>query len=541
MKRPNFLWISLEDCSPRFGCYGDGVARTPNIDGLAAQGTMFPNTFCTAPVCSPSRTSVITGVPSTAMMGQHMRTTYTASELPGLPTPYHAVPPPHVKCFTEYLRAAGYYCTNNGKTDYQFESPFCAWDDNDKPKIVDAIHWRHRPDPAQPFFAVFNLEDTHERKMWADSFPEQEGDSRPTPRTDPACVTVPPFLPDTGEVRAAIARQYDFIAHNDAIVGKLLAQLEADGLADNTVVMLWSDHGEGLPRAKRFLYDSGTRVPLIVRWPGRLAAGAVDRRMVSLLDLAPTVLAAAGVACPAHCERHSLLEPAVRTHVFAHRDRMDGDYDKARSVRSAQFKYIRNDYPGRERYGYIPYRGKHAAMQAIRLEQLRGNAAFDQPCPPEELYDVESDPFEMTNLIGVPELAAVRSELREQLKTWQRDNDPHRDVGEAQMIAGLWADGERPVTEVPIAILYSEANPLGGLVGDACEVVAPARLQLACASEGASIGFREDGAGSWRIYQGTLPLRVGEHRLTLRAVRYGYAQSADRVVTIRVKPSRESH
>lgn len=535
MKRPNFLWISLEDCSPRFGCYGDGVARTPNIDALAGQGTCFPNTFCTAPVCSPSRTSVITGVPATAMMGQHMRTTYTAEEFPGLPTPYHAVPPPHVKCFTEYLRAAGYYCTNNGKTDYQFESPFCAWDANGKPRTVDEIHWRNRPDPEQPFFAVFNLEDTHESRMWPESAPQFEGDGRPAVRTDPSRVVVPPFLPDTPEVRTALARHYDYIAHNDRIVGKLLEQLEADGLAENTIVMLWSDHGEGLPRAKRFLYDSGTRVPLIVRWPGRLAAGAVDHRMVSLLDLAPTVLGAAGVPCPVHCEGHSLLEPAVRTHVFAHRDRMDGDYDKARSVRSARYKYIRNYYPGRERFGYIPYRGKHAAMQAIRLEQVRGNAGFDGACPPEELYDVTADPFEMNNLAGEPELAGVRRELREALKVWQRDNDPDRDLGEEQMVAGLWPQGVRPVTQAPIAVIYTEANPEGCLVMDEARVIGRASLQLACASEGASIGFRPEGESGWRIYQGLVRLPVGEHRLTLRAVRYGYAQSADRVVTVRVR------
>ncbi|MBC8041193.1 MAG: sulfatase [Opitutaceae bacterium] len=535
MKRPNFLWITLEDCSPRLGCYGDQVARSPHIDGLAAQGTLFTNAFCTAPVCSPSRTSVITGVSSTAMMAQHMRTTYIAEEFPGLPTPYHAVPPPHVKCITEYLRTAGYYCTNNGKTDYQFESPFCAWDANGKPRTVDEIHWRNRRDASQPFFAVFNLEDTHESRMWPDSSPQFEKDGRPTPRTDPARVVVPPFLPDTPEVRTALARHYDSIAHNDTIVGKLLAQLELDGLVDNTVVMIWADHGEGLPRAKRYLYDSGTRVPLIVRWPGRFAAGAVDRRMVSLLDLAPTVLAAAGVPCPVHCEGHSLLEPEVRTHVFAHRDRMDGEYDKARSVRSARFKYIRNYYPGQERFGYTPYRGKHPAMQAIRVEQVRGNASFAEPCPPEEFYDVEADPFEMNNLAGAAELAAVKNELRAVLKGWQRDYDPDRDLGEAQMVAGLWPAGVRPVTEAPIAVVYSEANSAGVWVKEECEVAGPAVLQLACASEGASIAFQREGESGWSIYQGLVRLPAGEHRLMLRAVRYGYAHSADRMVTVRVR------
>jgi hypothetical protein len=318
-------------------------------------------------------------------------------------------------------------------------------------------------------------------------------------------------------------------------VGKLLAQLEEDGLAENTLVMLWSDHGEGLPRAKRFLYDSGTRVPLIVRWPGRFAAGAIDERMVSLIDFAPTVLEASGLPCPVHCKGYSLLQPPTRTHVFAHRDRMDGDYDKARSVRSTRFKYIRNDYPGRERFGFIPYQGRHAAMQAIRLEQLRGNEFFDQPCPPEELYDLELDPFEMNNLIAVPEFSAVCNELRMVLNVWQRENDPDRDLGEAQMVSGLWPQGVRPVTEAPVAVLYSETQPEGILVAGECTVAGPAMLQLACASEGASVGFQIDGESAWRIYQKVICLSPGHHRLALRAVRYGYAQSEDLSLSIMVR------
>lgn len=535
MTRPNILWISLEDCSPRFGCYGDPVARTPFIDRLAEEGSVFPNAFCTAPVCSPSRTTIITGFPATAMAAQHMRTTYQAGEFPALPTPYHAVPPPHVKCFTESLRAAGYYCSNNGKTDYQFEAPFLAWDANGKPATVEEIHWRNRPDPAQPFFAVFNLEDTHESRMWEGSAPKLETDNRPHPPTDPAAVTVPPYLPDTPGVRSAIARQYDNIAHNDAIVGKLLAQLEEDGLAENTFVFLWADHGEGLPRAKRFLYDSGTRVPLILRWPGRIVAGLTDGRLVSLIDLAPTVLEAAGLPCPAHLEGHSLLQTGGRTHAFAHRDRMDGEYDKARSVRSARYKYIRNYYPGRERFGFIPYRAKHEAMRAIRLEQLRGNTAFDQPCPPEELYDLKEDPFEMTNLIARPEYQEVRRELFTALKTWQKDQDPDRDLGEEQMAGRLWPENLKPITAVPLAAIYSEKTPEGLVIDGDCEVSAPALLQLACATEGASIGFRFKDSPVWKLYQKVELLPPGIHRITIKAGRYGYAESEERVICVLVK------
>ncbi|WP_240762842.1 sulfatase-like hydrolase/transferase [Paenibacillus thalictri] len=160
--RPNILWISLEDTSPRFGCYGDPLARTPHIDNLAAEGTIYPNAFSTAGVCSPSRSAIITGMYPTSIGAQHMRTEHVNKHTPELPTPYYAVPPAYVKTFTEYLRADGYFCTNNFKTDYQFPSPLTAWDEDGK-----QAHWRHR-EPGQPFFAVFNHLLTHESSMWGD-------------------------------------------------------------------------------------------------------------------------------------------------------------------------------------------------------------------------------------------------------------------------------------------------------------------------------------------------------------------------------------
>jgi hypothetical protein len=349
-------------------------------------------------------------------------------------------------------------------------------------------------------------------------------------------VPVPPYLPDTREVREAIARQYDNIAHNDKIVGRLLEQLEEDGLAGNTLVFLWSDHGEGLPRAKRFLYDSGIRVPLILRWPGRIEAGRTDERLVSLIDLAPTVLDAAGLACPLHIEGYSLLRPPGRSHAFAHRDRLDGDYDKARAVRSSRFKYIRNYYPGRERFGCIPYREKHDAMRAIRLEQLRGNPFFDQPCPPEELYDLESDPFEVTNLAGDPAYEKERRELVAALRAWQLENDPDRDLGEEQMIKRLWPDNVQPATATPVAILHSEDHPEAVIVSDEIEVSGVALLQLTCATEGASMGYREEGEERWTLYRRALRLTPGRYALRLKAVRYGYLESEESVVRILVKP-----
>ena len=234
--RPNILWISLEDTTPRFGCYGDPIARTPNIDRLAEGGCRFPNAFSTAGVCAPSRSAIITGMYQTSIGTHYMRTAHTNKNAPNMATPYSAVPPPYVKTFTEYLRAAGYYCTNNSKTDYQFTPPITAWDDNS-----NNGHWRNR-DEGQPFFSVFNPTVTHESGMW-------ERDNRPL-TTNPDDVELPPYLPDTPKARKALARQYDNLATSDARVGELLDQLEEDGLAENTIVFLWSDHGEGLPRGK---------------------------------------------------------------------------------------------------------------------------------------------------------------------------------------------------------------------------------------------------------------------------------------------------
>ncbi|MGD2175844.1 MAG: sulfatase-like hydrolase/transferase, partial [Candidatus Brocadiaceae bacterium] len=247
-RRPNVLWISFEDTNPRYGCYGDPVARTPNLDRLAAEGRRWPNTFSTAGVCAPARSAIITGMHPISIGTHHMRTTHTNAFAPELPTPYSAVVPHYVKCFTEYLRAAGYYCTNNVKTDYQFSPPFTAWDE-----LSTEAHWRNRLDADQPFFAVFNLGRTHESGMWPEKCPEIA--------FDPDEIEVPPYFPDTPKVREAMARMYTNIEHNDGVLGDLLQQLEEDGLAEETVVFHWSDHGP-LPRGKRWPYDSGTHVPM---------------------------------------------------------------------------------------------------------------------------------------------------------------------------------------------------------------------------------------------------------------------------------------
>ncbi|MCZ7647280.1 MAG: sulfatase [Planctomycetota bacterium] len=365
--RPNILWFSMEDTTPRFGCYGDKLARTPNLDRLAAGGCIYPNAFCVSGVSAPSRAAIVTGMYPTTLGAQHMRTTHIDKRTPELPTPYDAVVPPYVKCFPEYLRMAGYYCTNNEKTDYQFAPPFTAWDECGK-----TGHWRNRREPGQPFFAVFNPTVTHESGMW----PKPD---KPL-RTDPDAVELPPYLPNTRKAREALARQYDNIAESDARLGEILGQLEADRLAENTLVFVWSDHGEGLPRRKRWPYDSGTRIPLIVRWPGTLQPGSRNERLVSLVDLGPTVLSLCGVPLPAHCQGQPFLGPLEkpREYVYSTRDRHDNAYDMVRSVRDTRYRYVRHFYPGTPYLPWVPYRNRHPVAQELYRLHAEGKLEGDQ-------------------------------------------------------------------------------------------------------------------------------------------------------------------
>ena len=530
-RRPNILWISLEDTTPRFGCYGDPVARTPNIDRLAAGGCRFPNAFSTAGVCAPSRSAIITGMYQTSIGTHHMRTTHTNQNTPDMPTPYSAVPPPYVKTFTEYLRGAGYYCTNNSKTDYQFTPPSTAWDD-----CSNTGHWRNREE-GQPFFSVFNPTVTHESGMW-------ERENRPPLTTNPDDVQLPPYLPDTQKSREALARHYDNLATADARVGELLAQLEEDGLAENTIVFLWSDHGEGLPRGKRWPYDAGIRIPLIVRWPGELSPDSVSEQLVSLIDLGPTVLSLCGVEAPQHLQGQPFLglHAMEREYIFATRDRYDESYDMVRAVRDKRYKYIRNYYPEKPYLLWIPYRNRHPIMQEMwRLHaqgKLEGDEAvmFQYPRPAEELYDITDDRYELNNLASDAAHADVLERMRGALAQWQSDFGDMGDIPEEQMVARWYPGGEQPKTAAPIFIPICAASPGTEVSESGGRWEAPLLLQLHCATHGASMAWTMDSGDDarWRLYTEPLQLPKGETTVRAKAVRIGYQESDERAVTVDV-------
>mgnify|MGYP000203297879 CR=1 FL=1 len=529
---PNILWISFEDTSPRFGCYGDSLARTPNTDRLASEGMLFRSAFSTAGVCSPSRSAVITGMYAPSIGAHHHRTSHPEVHTPDLPTPYEVVPPAYVKLVPEYLRTKGYYCTNNYKTDYQFQSPFTAWDENG-----EMAHWRNR-EPEQPFFSVFNLFETHESGMW------REYDIL---KTDPDKVTLPLYLPNTEKSRKALALHYDNLEAADHHLGDLLRQLEEDGLAENTIVFIWSDHGEGIPRSKRWLYDSGLRVPLIVRWPGNVESGTVSDQLVSMIDLGPTVLSLIGLPIPVQMQGQPFIGPKTipREYIYASRDRHDESYDMVRAVRDGKFKYIRNYHPEKPYFDWVPYGHQHAIFQEMWRLHAAGKLEGPQRTwmvdgrPPEELYDCVNDPFEICNLAEQTDHSNVLERMRRELDDWRRRIGDMGDIPEWQLVRRMWPDGVQPSTAPVQFVLIDEEHPGLEAITGGGSYQAPALLMLYCATQGASIAYRAEAEGAipnWRLYTSPFQLPVGNSKIRVKAVRIGYAPSEEIEAVFTVEP-----
>jgi uncharacterized sulfatase len=413
--RPNILWITCEDASPTLGCYGDAFAVTPNLDRFAAGGVRYTNAFSVCGVCAVGRSCLITGVYPVSLGSHHMR---CQTQLPE-----------GMVCFSELLRRAGYYCTNNVKTDYNFPVPKNAWD-----ACSRTAHWRGRA-AGQPFFAVFNFTCSHESQIRC-SEKRYEEHMKGIPeqwRHDPAKVTVPPYHPDTPEVRRDWARYYDVVTSMDAKAGRILRQLEDDGLAGSTIVFFYSDHGTGLPRMKKWIYDAGARVPLIVRFPRRYAAwapgprGSATDRLVSFVDFAPTALSLAGVPVPAYMQGRAFLGPQTgtpRRYVHLMRSRMAERYELVRGVRDGRYLYLRNYMPHLTYSQHISYTYQMPTMQAwdrlYREGTLTGPPAlwFRETKPLEELYDTVVDPHQIRNLAGSPARAKVLDRLRREHAAW---------------------------------------------------------------------------------------------------------------------------
>ncbi len=422
-QKPNILWITCEDISTMLACFGDNYAVTPNLDRLAAQGFIYKNAFATAPVSAPARSCLITGIYATSLGTQHLRSDINL--------------PDHIKPFPKYLRRDGYYCSNNSKEDYNFASQN-AWDDSSK-----KAHWRNR-NPSQPFFAVFNLGSTHQSQVnLSDNvFQKKYARRLQTDRIhDPEKANLPPFYPDTPFVRKVWARYYDLVTIMDKQVGILLNWLEADGLAEDTIVFFFSDHGTGLPRHKRTLYDTGLKVPLIVRFPKKyrhLAPAekpATINQLVSFVDFAPTVLKLASLPIPQHMQGRPFLgtkKEHPRTQIFAAADRVDEAYEMSRCVRDKRYKYIRHYMPHLPCTQPSYYMDNSPIMQHLRTLNAAGRLigpqkTFWQPQKPhEQLYDTLHDPHEIKNLADSPAHQQILTKMRKSLDKCLSDT---RDTG----------------------------------------------------------------------------------------------------------------
>lgn len=421
--RPNILWLTCEDLTPLIGCYGDEFATTPNIDRLAREGVRYTNAFAMASVCSPARSCLITGIYPVSLGTQSLR-----SEVPI---------PESVRCFSEILRKAGYYCTNNVKEDYQFKTPPTAWDESS-----NTAHWRKRP-KGKPFFSVFNCMSTHQSRvrMRGQEIAAQTKTLPDSLRHDPSKTPVPPYYPDTPEVRRDMANLYDLVTVMDLWVGDYLKQLEEDGLADDTIVFFYSDHGTGMPRHKRWLYDSGLHVPLVVRFPKKYAhlapvtPGQTVDQFVSFVDFAPTVLSLADVKIPGNMQGGAFLghrTAEARRCVFAIRDRVDEVIEVSRAIRTDRYKYIRNYMPHRPVMQIGDFSERGPTRQEIRRLAAEGklkgtNAILTKLTKPvEELYDLRSDPLELHNLATDSAHAEILTELRARLRSWMLQR---RDTG----------------------------------------------------------------------------------------------------------------
>ncbi len=400
---PNILWITSEDNSPLLGCYDDPFATTPNLDRLASEGFLYTNAYANTPVCAPARNTILTGVYACSSGNEQMRSRYPKSEI--------------VRPYTEFLLGKGYYCTNNSKTDYNFENPNLdeIWDECGR----DA-HYSNRAE-GQPFFAIFNVTTSHESCIHK-STPDSALRHRPED------VSLPPYHPDTPEMRHDWAQYYDKVEDMDTKVGELLAELEKAGLAENTIVFYYSDHGGVLGRSKRYLYETGTHIPMIIRIPEKYKKlfptakrGSKVERLVSFVDLAPTLLSLTGTPAPDYMQGSAFLgkfkgeEPK---HIYMFRDRMDGRYDMTRSVVDEKFRYTRYFNPNRIWMQHLDYLWRAPSMRSWEKAFLAGEcnevqSRFWNTKPVEELFDTENDPWEVNNLSDDPEYTERLASMRQ--------------------------------------------------------------------------------------------------------------------------------
>lgn len=506
VKKPNILYITCEDITPRLGCYGDPDAITPNLDEFAKSAVRFSNMFTTVGVSAPSRAALITGMYPTSVGANYMRNNAPQNAMPEGILPYDVVLPEGVKCFTEYLRQAGYYCTNNNKADYQFASPLTAWDE-----AGVKAHWKNRPE-GKPFFAVFNLNVTHESQIWKRA-------DRPLV-VNPSELHLPPYLPDDPVVRRDMAVLYSNIYEMDKQFQRLFDELKQSGESDNTIVIWFSDNGGPLPREKRSVYETGINVPFMIRFPEGKQGGRTDHRMCMFPDIPATILSLAGIKPPEYMQgkpffgKYATSEP--RRYVYAARNRMDEQVDKQGAVRDNRYKYIRNYNTDQSNYRPNAYRLQMPMMQRM-IELLEADSLnkaqmkwFIAPRAQEEFYDLKNDPFEMHNLISSKAYADHIIRLRAEYNRWDNESCSGWHIPEKENQEKMWPGEIQPVLKEPLI------NDRDG------------KIELKSADPGVSFAYQINGKGyskgHWFLYNGPVQLNKGDV-LSAVAVRAGMKNS----------------
>ncbi|WP_068544457.1 sulfatase [Thalassotalea crassostreae] len=515
--RPNIVLLVAEDMSARVKAFGDNVAITPNIDALAQHSILYPNSFTTAGVCAPSRTGLITGMHQASVGGQHMRTRDFKE------SSYRAVPDENVKAFPELLRRKGYYTYVSSKLDYQFSEiaansgPFTIWDyEGSKPS------WNGRK-PNQPFFGMYHFNISHESALFPEKIAKNVEKGIVKQIVKPEQVSVPAYYPDTPIVRQAIAQVYNNVSAMDRQVGAILDKLKAQGLAENTIVIWTTDHGDGLPRSKREIYDSGIKVPLVVHWPEKyrpqgMKPHAINEQLISFVDIAPSILAMANIKVPEYMQGSALLVDQSlpqREYIFASKDRLDEFPFYERAARSSQYKYLRNYLPNKPGGVKLGYREQLPIMGDLwrALENGEMNEAqqfWFMPRPSEELYDIINDPDEVNNLADNPKFKSQLEQMRSALTNWQhkvKDYSKLKEIDQAQL---FWPQGKQPQTPKPTVSISKDL------------------VTIANSNLGASIGYKINN-GKWQIYTEPFIIKSGDI-VTTKAIRYGWQESLETTI-----------
>ncbi len=439
---PNIVWLVAEDQSPEFfPIYGDSTVKLPIIESLAKDAMVFNNAYTPAPVCAPARSAIITGLYPTTLGTHNMRTynSYKKENEPSIGIPsYSPIVPEGVKMFPEYLRKIGYYTSNNSKEDYNFKKTDGVWDDSSS-----NAHWKNRA-ADQPFFAVFNYGISHESQIWEqgsnDIFVDQK------------LVQIPPYFPDTYEIRKDIAVNYSNLIRLDKEIGKIIKELKQEGLYEKSIIFFYSDHGGPFPRHKRSLYETGIKVPLIIKFPYSKYGGTENNNFISFIDYAPSILSLVGIKPPdvmqgeAQFGEFKVNEKAP--YIFAASDRFDEKVDRLRAVRYNNFKYIRNFNPKISNAIPVSYREQMPMMRELNklwkenLLNRDHSLWFKTPKPKEELYDLNKDPYELRNLADEIRLKDTLFFLREVLDKWIIHTNDLGEYSEKELVE-KWVKGEK--------------------------------------------------------------------------------------------------